>query len=87
MVGVHIMDAAENIVVLFGSEAPGTTVDTVQYTVTTTAASRHILTDMRPDTPYTVQIAGVPATMTSDADGLLTFTDATAGVRTCHIAR
>jgi hypothetical protein len=83
MVGALVKDGTKNRVALFNA-SKSASVDKVtgpiSYTITTTAASRHLLTNVQASTAYTVTRAGVQiATPTSTSAGTLTFEAAGVG--------
>ncbi len=86
MLGAHVKSPEENYLVLFGSQTPGTDVENIEYSLTNSILTKHILVDMLPDTRYQIKINGISISKTSDAKGILSFIDSVTGVRNYSIS-
>ncbi len=84
MIGTHIKDATQNRVVLFNEAQSGNVSTDVDYTLTTTAATKHILTSMEASTNYTVTVNSSPTVIASNDSGTLVF-DSSSGVTVVNV--
>lgn len=77
IIGTLIQDAVENKIVLFGSSSNSATITSaISYTVETTAKSRHILFDLKPNSNYQVAVDGttVDESLQANGNGSLSYT-------------
>jgi hypothetical protein len=81
MDGVHIKDATKNRIALFNDQKRATQqyqTAQIQYTITVSANSHHLLFNVSPSTIFSVSDGSTTvATPTSTADGVLEFEDNT----------
>ena len=85
LVGAHIQSDPTNWVVMFSSSQTGAPpTGTVSYTITPTAATRHLVANLQPNTGYTlsvtpdgsrqvISLASTGSNITSSAEGTLAF--------------